>query len=98
MIITNKNDALNLIDQGMSEFRYQIKPYFFSRIQLYLTGKIANGIEIFGIGPNEIRALGFLFEYHKVINIAINAHYRIFVKKEGSFISKGNWFLEFIKL
>ena len=54
-------------------------------------------IEIFGIGPNEIRALGFLFEYNKEINYAIRNNYKVFVRKEGKYFGQGEWVLEFVK-
>ncbi len=97
MIQIDDEEMINLIRNGEEKFSYQIEPNIISKLQLFLTCQITKGIEVFGIGPNEIRALGFLFEYNKEINYAIRNHYRVFVKKEGSYFSHGNWILEFIK-
>ncbi len=97
MIKIDKYEVENLINKGVEEFKYQIEPNIISKLQLYLTGKITKGVEIFGIGPNELRGLGFLVEYHKSINIAVNNQYRVFVIKEGTYFGSGNWNLEFVK-
>lgn len=97
MIIFKEGEAIDLIHQGEQEFKYRIEPNITTKLQLFLTGKITKGVELFGIGGNELRAFGFLVEYHKVINNAVNNHYRIFVIKEGIYFGKGNWILKFIK-
>ena len=97
MIKIDKYEVEILIKKGVVDFKYQIEPNIISKLQLYLTGKIRKGIEIFGIGPNELRALGFLFEYNDVINYAVQNQYRVFVKKEGNYFGNGYWNLEFIK-
>ncbi len=97
MIKIDKYEFENLIRIGEEEFSYEIAPNIISKIQLYLSGKITKGIEVFGIGGNEIRALGFLFEYNKAINYAISNDYRVFVKKDGDYFGQGSWNLEFRK-
>ena len=97
MIQTDKYELENLIRKGEDNFSYIIEPNNISKFQLYLTGKIKKGIEVFGIRPLELRALGFLFEYKNEINFAIENHYRVFVKKEGKYFGQGIWNLEFIK-
>ena len=59
MIKIDKVEMENLIRDDTEIFSYQIEPNVITKLQLILTGKITKGIEIFGIGPNEIRALGF---------------------------------------
>ena len=97
MIKIDEYEMENLIRNGEEKFSYEIEPNIISKIQLYLTGRVIKGIELFGIGPNEIRALGFLVEYGKEINYAIQNHYKVFVRKEGKFFGKGFWNLEFMK-
>lgn len=97
MFIVTEDDALNLISQNASIIKIQIEPNFISKLQLYMTGSITKGVEIFGIGLVEIRGMGFLFKYHKIINNAISNGYRVFVIKEGFYFGKGNWILEFKK-
>ena len=91
-------DAVNLMSQNAKNFRIQIELDSFNKFQLYMTGKITKGVELFGIGPNEhIRGANFLFDYREIINYAIENHYRVFVIKEGSYFGNGNWYLEFSK-
>ena len=91
-------DAFNLISQGAKNIKFQIKIDSFNKLQLYMTGRIFKGVELFGIGPNEqIRGANFLFDYSEIINYAIHNHYRVFVLKEGSYFGNSNWFLEFKK-
>ena len=91
-------DAFNLISQDAKSFKLQIEIDSFNKLQLYMTGKITKGVELFGIGPVEhIRGANFLFDYQQIINHAINNQYRVFVIKEGTYFSKGNWYLEFKK-
>ena len=97
MIKIDKVEMENLIRDDTEKFSYQIEPNAITKLQLILTGKITKGIEIFGIGPNEIRALGFLFEYNKEINYAIRNNYKVFVRKEGKYFGQGEWVLEFVK-
>jgi hypothetical protein len=97
MIQIDKNEFENIINKGEERFSYKIEPNNISKVQLYLTGKITKGIEIFGIRPLELRALAFLFEYRKEINFAIENHYRVFIKKDGKYFGNGTWVLEFVK-
>ena len=97
MIINNQNFALSLLAQGEQEFTFPIKPNIISKFQLLLTGEAVKGIELFGIGNNEIRALGFLVEFHEVINSAVKNKYRVFVHKDGRYFSNGSWYLEFLR-
>ena len=92
-------DAFNLVSQDAKNFRIQIEIDTFNKLQLYMTGRITKGVEIFGIGPIEqIRGANFLFDYREIINYAIQNQYRVFVIKEGSYFGNGNWFLEFKKI
>ena len=92
-------DAVNFISQNTKNFRIQIDLDSFNKFQLYMTGKITKGVELFGIGAVElIRGANFLFDYQQIINLAINSKYRVFVKKEGAYFRKGNWYLEFKKV
>jgi len=98
MFRITETDAVNLISQNAKSFRIQIKLDSFNKFQLYMTGKITKGVELFGIGAVElIRGANFLFDYQEIINLAINNKYRVFVIKEGAYFSKGNWYLEFRK-
>ena len=97
MIKIDNEEMENLIRDGAEKFSYQIEPNVITKLQLFLTGKISKGIEIFGIGPTEINALGNLFEYNKEINYAIRKNYRVFVRKEGKYFGQGEWILEFVK-
>ncbi len=71
MVIGNRTDALFLINEAEKNFTFPIELFFFTKIQLYLSGNIKKGIEIFGIGPQEIRGAGFMVEFHDLINNAI---------------------------
>ena len=95
MIISSKNLALTAILESEQNFKFPIQLLFITKIQLYLSGNILKGIEVFGIGPQEIRGFGFLVEFHELINNAINNNYRVFVVKDGTYFSSGNWHLEF---
>lgn len=97
MIVNNQDFALSLLAQGEQEFTFPIKPNIISKFQLLLTGEAIKGIELFGIGNNEIRALGFLVEFHEVINSAVDNKYRVFVHKDGSYFFNGSWYLEFLR-
>ena len=95
MVIHNKEDALKLISEGELEFSFPIDPFLFTKFQLYLTGKATKGVELFGVGPQEIRGMGFMVEFHELINNAVHKHYRVFVVKRGSYFGSGIWQLEF---
>ncbi len=98
MFRITETDAVNLISQNAKSFRIQIELDSFNKFQLYMTGKITKGVELFGIGAVElIRGANFLFDYQEIINLAINNKYRVFVIKEGSYFGNGNWYLEFRK-
>jgi hypothetical protein len=97
MIIINRDDALSLIFEGEENFSFPIELFFFTKIQLYLSGNVKKGIEIFGIGPQEIRGAGFMVEFHDLINNAVSNEYRVFVSKDGSYFGSGNWSLNFRK-
>ena len=91
-------DAVNLISQNAKIFRIQIELDSFNKLQLYMTGRITKGVELFGIGPVEhIRGANFLFDYREIINYAIENDYRVFVIKEGSYFGNGNWYLDLKK-
>ena len=96
MAILNRDDVLSLIYEGEENFSFPIELYFFTKTQLYLSGNIKKGIEVFGIGPQEIRGAGFMVEYHDLINEAVQKEYRVFVSKDGSYFGSGNWSLNFI--
>ena len=49
-----EEDAFNLISQGAKHIKLQIDLDFFNKLQLYNTGRITVGVELFGIGPIEI--------------------------------------------
>jgi len=98
MFRISENDAVNLISQDAKSFRLQIDLDTFNKLQLYLTGRITKGVELFGIGVLEqIRGANFMSDYREIINNAINNHYRVFVIKEGAYWGNGNWYLEFKK-
>ena len=98
MFRISENDAVNLISQDAKSFRIQIDLDSFNKLQLYMTGRITKGVELFGIGiVEQIRGANFMFDYGEIINYAINNHYRVFVIKEGSYLGNGNWYLEFKK-
>ena len=98
MFKITETDAVNLISQNAKSFRIQIELDTFNKLQLYMTGRITRGVELFGIGPIEhIRGANFLFDYREIINYAKQNHYRVFVIKEGSYFGNGNWYLEFQK-
>lgn len=99
MFRITETDVVNLISQGAKSIKLQIELDFFNRLQLYLSGRITRGVELFGIGPIEhIRGAKFLFDYREIINYAIQNYYRVFVIKEGSYFGNGIWYLEFQKL
>ena len=45
-------DAFNLISQDAKSFKLQIELDSFNKLQLYMSGRITRGVELFGIGPN----------------------------------------------
>ena len=98
MIIFKRDDVLALISRGEQKFRIPIEPDIITKVQLLLTGKAIDGVELFGIGPQEIRGLGFMVEFHELINNAVHNKYRVFVYKDGSYFGGGNWYLEFRKI
>jgi hypothetical protein len=97
MVILNRDDALYLIYEGKENFTFPIDLFFFTKFQLYLSGNIKKGIEIFGIGPHEMRVAGFMVEYHDLINSPINKEYRVFISKNGPYFRSDNWSLNFKK-
>ena len=91
-------DALAYIHQGESEFKFNVELNTFTKLQLYLTGQVLKGVELFGIGPQEIiRGVGFMFEFREIINAAVSNEYRVFIIKKGTYFGNGNWYLEFTK-
>ena len=99
MFRITESDAVNLIAQDAKIFRFQIELDSFNKLQLYLTGRITKGVELFGIGIIEqIRGANFLFDYREIINYAISNNYRVFVIKEGTYFGNGDWYLEFKKI
>ena len=96
-MILNREDAMNLISHREEEFIFPVELDNLTKFQLYLTGKVTKGVELFGIGLQEIRGLAFMFTFHDLIKIAIANQYRVFVIKKGSYFGKGNWHLEFLK-
>ena len=99
MFRITESDAVNLIAQDAKIFRFQIELDSFNKLQLYLTGRITKGVELFGIGIIEqIRGANFLFDYREIINYAISNKYRVFVIKEGTYFGNGDWYLEFKKI
>jgi len=97
MVILNREDAMNLISHREEEFIFPINLDSLTKFQLYLTGKVTKGVELFGIGPQEIRGIAFMFTFHDLINNAIANQYRVFVVKKGNYFGNGNWYLEFLK-
>ena len=97
MVKIDRNEFESLVRKGEEKFSYRVEPTFMAKFQLFLTGKITKGVEIFGIGPLELRAFGFLYEYGRQINLALRNNYRVFIKKEGTYFGKGTWNLEFTK-
>ena len=98
MFKITESEAVNLIALETKNFRVKIELDSFNKLQLYLTGRITKGVELFGIGPLEIiRGAKFLFDYREIINYAISKKYRVFVIKEGSYFGNGDWYLEFQK-
>lgn len=95
--IGHKQYAMDSITSGRDEFKIPIEIYFLAKVQLYLTFRITQGVEIFGISGLEMRALMFLVEYMEVINYAKSNKYRVFVFKEGSYFGEGNWYLRFVR-
>jgi hypothetical protein len=97
MVRINIDDALNLMHQGEREFKFLVELNIITKAQMFITGKIHKGVEIYGIGPQEIHGFGFMIRYGKEINTAVSLHYRVFLKKEGKYFGNGNWYLEFFK-
>jgi len=93
----NEEYAINYIHNEENEFKFRVELNSITKFQLYLSGNILKGIEIFGIGLQEIRGFGFMLDYREVINMAISKNYRVFVKKDGKYFEKGIWHLEFLK-
>lgn len=98
MFRITESDAVDLISQNAKNFRIQIEIDSFNKLQLYMTGRITKGVELFGIGlVEQIRGANFLFDYREIINYAIDNQYRVFVIKEGTYLGNGDWYLEFNK-
>ncbi len=93
----NPDIALGSVYQGEQEFKFLVDLNILAKFQLYLTGQALKGVEIFGIGPQEIKGFGFLIEFSEIINTAVRNEYRVFVKKDGPYFGKGNWHMEFRK-
>ena len=93
----NPDVAFDSIRQEEREFKFLVDLNILTKCQLYLSGHVLKGIEIYGIGPQEIKGFGFMIQYHEIINAAVSQEYRVFVKKEGSYLGNGHWYLEFIK-
>ena len=93
--IIDYNEVESLIAYAKEEFKIKIYPNFINRIQLYLTGNAAKGVQIIGVGPSAMRAYYSLLDYSELVGDALNNGYRIFIIKEGSIFNKGQWYLEF---
>lgn len=51
MFTITESDVVNLISQDAKKIKLLIELDFFNRLQLYMTGRITRGVELFGIGP-----------------------------------------------
>ena len=97
IIVNNKNEAKSLLIAGEQIFKYEIKLNLLRKIQLLMTGSLFKGVELYNIGPTEMRGLGFMLSYSDLINYAVNNGYRVFVFKDGRFFSNNGWYLKFQK-
>jgi hypothetical protein len=95
LTIINYEDAESLIKNGNEEFRLNINPGIFSRIQLYLTGKVTKGVQIFGVGPFAMKHYLSLLEYSRLVGKASEKGYKVYIIKDGSLFNKGDWYIEF---
>lgn len=95
MIITNREDAFGILNQGDINFKFLAQLDIFSKFQLMLTTQATKGIEIFGIGPTDIR-FGYIYHYADLINQAFQNNYRVIIIKDTPYFSRGDWFLKFI--
>ena len=93
--IIDYNEAESLIAYAKEEFKIKIYPNFINRIQLYLTGNAAKGVQIIGVGPTAMRAYYSLLDYSKLVGDALSKGYNIFIIKEGRILNKVDWYLEF---
>lgn len=95
--ISNKYEAENVILKGEQEFSMVVHPNFINKFSLYLTGRVHKGVEIIGIGPMAMRAYWSLLSYAKIVGLAIENKYRVFIKKDGAIFQEGCWYIEFRK-
>ncbi len=95
LTIQSKYAAENILKIGDEEMRIMVKPNFIIKFSLYLTGRINKGVELFGVGPMAMRAYWSLWEYAKLVHLALENGYRVFIKKDGDMFKKGEWYLEF---
>lgn len=96
MVILNADDAKTMVEKAEQNSKFVIKLDPLSKLQLLLTFRINKGVEFFSLGFFESR-YPFMFTYGKLINEALQKHYRVFVKKEGTIFKNEEWFLEFEK-
>jgi hypothetical protein len=95
MFAFNRYDVQNLIDNGEQEIDYKIQPDILTRFQLYFTGNALKGIELFNIGPVEMKGLAFMHPYKDLIIFAKDQGYKVFFFKEKS--TQG-WYLKFVRI
>ena len=95
MKVIIKEDVITLIEKGEKQIIYTIQPDMIERFQLLLAGAYFRKVEFFGYDPQELRGLAFMVAYSDLINLSVQNNYRVFVVREGSKLSKGEWYLIF---
>ena len=89
LTIFNFEDAESLTMQCQEDFKLLIiEPNIINKIQLYLTGRVKKGVQIFGVGPSAMRAYYSLLDYSKLVGKALENKYRVYIKKEGRLFQK----------
>ena len=94
LTIQSKHAAENTIKIGDEEIRIMVQPNFINKFSLYLTRKINKGVELFGAGPMAMRTYWSLWEYAKLVSLALEKGYRVFIKKDGDILKTGKWYIE----
>jgi hypothetical protein len=95
LTLLHKEEVEPIINKGIEDVRIIVKPNLITKFSLYLTGAAYKGVEIIGVGPAAMRVYYSLIEYAWLVGFGLEKGYRVFIRKDGTMFSNGDWYIEF---
>ena len=95
LTIRDPGFAESILLEGKEEFRIIVFPNYINKFQLYLTGRVTKGVQVFGKGPMSMRGYYSLLDYAKLVGYALDNRYDVFLRKDKPYFSNSDWYIEF---